>query len=75
MQRADEKGLEYSRIGNGNIIVLKLKNKELAKKYQLATFGENNGYAHIIIFPHHKQEIIDELIDDFAPKKELILSR
>ncbi len=63
---ADEKGLPYEIIGNSNIIVVNIYNSDIQHKYQLATFGENNEKAHIILFPYHKKEVIMELVDDLV---------
>ena len=63
---ADNEGLEYQVHGNSNIIVVRINNSDIQHKYQLATFGENNEFAHIILFPHHKKEIIRQLVDDLV---------
>ena len=63
---ADERGLPYEIIGDSNIIIVTINNSDIQHKYQLATFGENNEKAHIILFPYHKKEIISELVDDLV---------
>lgn len=61
-----ENSIHYEKDINSNIFVIKKPNDYLCKKYQLATFtdAEKNEHAHILIFPFHKKEIIDELIKD-----------
>lgn len=56
----------------GNIFIINKPNDYICKKFQLATFKyENNEKAHIIIFPSHKKEIIDELISDITKSKKI----
>ena len=61
-----EKGLTFERFENSNTFVIPKPCDEICKKYQLATFVDLDGEqkAHIIIFPFHIREIMDELIDD-----------
>lgn len=48
-----------------NIFVINKPSDSICKKYQLTTFTEDKvEKAHIIIFPFHKKQIIDQLIDD-----------
>ena len=49
-----------------NIFVIKKPSDKICKKYQLATFVDENKHehAHILIFPFHKTEVINELIND-----------
>lgn len=63
---ADEKELPYEVLEDSNIIIVTINNSDIQHKYQLATFGENNEKAHIILFPYHKKEIIAELVDDLV---------
>lgn len=61
----ERRNIPYFRNGDGNTFVIDLPNKELAVKYQLATF-DNDTKAHIIIFPSHKEENIRMLVNDLA---------
>ena len=57
----------------GNIFIVEKPSDEICKKYQLATFTENDKeYAHIIIFPFHQKEVMEELINDLKKTKKLI---
>lgn len=50
---------------NGNIFVIDKPSDELCKKYQLSTFKYlNKDCAHIIIFPYHKFEDMEQLVKD-----------
>ena len=52
---------------NGNIFIITKPSDEICYKYQLATFNyKNNKKAHIIIFPFHKKEIMNELVKEIA---------
>lgn len=58
-------GVPYERFyENGNIFVVNKPADALCKKYQLATFTTAKGEekAHIIIFPYHGKEIMEELV-------------
>lgn len=59
-------GLSYERFENSNTFVVPKPTEEVCKKYQLATFLDKEGRerAHIIIFPFHQKEIMDELVRD-----------
>lgn len=66
-----ERGLQtreipYERFEDANIFVIAKPCEEICRKYQLAEFTDGNGVlcAHVIIFPFHKQRIIDELLSD-----------
>jgi histidine decarboxylase len=61
-----KRGLEFERFENSNTFVIPKPSEEICKKYQLATFVDYDGQekAHIIIFPFHKQGIMDELLED-----------
>lgn len=63
--KLDQKGVYYENIYRSNIFVIKKPNDRVCHKYQLATFfiGKEE-FAHIIVFPFHKKEVIDELVDD-----------
>lgn len=68
--RMKEMNLQYERFETSNTFVISCPSDEICKKYQLASFLDEIGEkrAHIIIFPFHRKEIIDELIADL--KKE-----
>jgi histidine decarboxylase len=63
-------GVEFERNGNSNTFIISKPSDEVCKKYQLATFPdvEGNQWAHIIIFPFHAREIMDELVGDLLIK-------
>lgn len=67
-EKLDAAGVEYEREGNSNTFVIKKPTDEICKKYQLATFALSDGIerAHIIIFPFHQRDIMDELVRDLA---------
>ena len=67
-EKLDASGVEYEREGFSNTFVIKKPSDEVCKKYQLATFVLSDGIerAHIIIFPFHEREIMDELVGDLA---------
>ncbi|MCD8205074.1 MAG: pyridoxal-dependent decarboxylase [Clostridia bacterium] len=52
--------IPYERTGVGNIFVIDAPSDGVSKKFQLATF-EGGKKAHVIIFPFHKKEMMDEL--------------
>jgi glutamate/tyrosine decarboxylase-like PLP-dependent enzyme len=60
--------IPYERFENSNIFVIAKPSDEICRKYQLADFVDENGVecAHIIVFPFHKKQIIDELICDIS---------
>ena len=59
------KGNEY-----GNIFIISKPNNRICEKFQLATFKyKNEEKAHIIVFPSHKKEKIDELINDIIKNR------
>ena len=66
--------IKYMKGNNlGNIFIVEKPSEEICKKYQLATFTENDKeYAHIIIFPFHQKEVMEELINDLKKAKKLI---
>lgn len=50
-----------------NIFVIDRPSDEICKKYQLTTYDECGvKKAHVIIFPFHKKEIMEQLADDLA---------
>lgn len=50
---------------DGNIFIIDKPSNEICEKYQLATFEKNGKeYAHIIIFPYHKKDIMNNLVMD-----------
>ncbi len=60
-------GVKYEKFyENGNIFVVDKPADGICKKYQLATFTDENGSekAHIIIFPYHEKEIMEELVKE-----------
>lgn len=61
-----ENNIYFEKFNNSNIFVIEKPSDEICKKYQLASFTESDGTkkAHIIAFPFHKKEIIDELVSD-----------
>lgn len=61
-------GVAYERFENSNIFVISKPDDDICRKYQLADFIDASGAekAHIIIFPFHKKQIIDELIVDLT---------
>ena len=65
-ERLDSAGVRYEREGNSNTFVIEKPSDEVCKRYQLATFVLSDGIerAHIIIFPFHEREIMDELVRD-----------
>ena len=69
-EKLEEFGVEYEREGYSNTFVIKKPSDEICKKYQLATFVLEDGIerAHIIIFPFHEKEIMDELARDLGRK-------
>ena len=64
-------GVYFERNGNSNTFIIEKPTDEVCKKYQLATFPDEEGkqWAHIIIFPFHMVEIMDELVEDLCDKK------
>lgn len=51
----------------GNIFLIKKPSNEICKKYQLSTFTiDNEDFAHIIIFPFHRKEVLKELAKELA---------
>ena len=67
-EKLDSAGIKYEREGYSNTFVIRKPSDEVCKKYQLATFVLSDGIerAHIIIFPFHEREIMDELVGDLA---------
>ena len=63
-----ERGLDFERFENSNTFVIPKPTEDICKKYQLATFVDYDGLekAHIIIFPFHEKEIMDELLEDLG---------
>ncbi|MBQ8293618.1 MAG: aminotransferase class V-fold PLP-dependent enzyme [Bacilli bacterium] len=70
-EKLKENNIYYEKFKNSNIFVIKKPNDEICLKYQLASFTTEEGIdcAHIIIFPFHKEEIINELINDIKETK------
>ncbi|MBR2721594.1 MAG: aminotransferase class V-fold PLP-dependent enzyme [Clostridia bacterium] len=62
------RGIAYERFEDANIFVIDQPSDGICKKYQLATFLDAQGRdrAHIIIFPHHKKSVMEELLCDLA---------
>ncbi len=67
----DRYGILYRRSGEGNIFVIDKPSDALCNTYQLATFADAEGAqkAHIIIFPFHKESIMEELADRLAKER------
>lgn len=63
-----QKNIYYEHFNNSNIFVILKPNDDICKKYQLATFTDENKKekAHIILFPFQNKYIIDELINDIS---------
>ncbi len=61
-----EAEITFEREGDSNTFVVIKPDEDTCKKYQLATFLDRDGIekAHIIIFPFHREEIIEELVAD-----------
>ena len=61
-----KRGLAFERFENSNTFVIPKPCEDICKKYQLATFVDYDGCekAHVIIFPFHEKEIMDELLED-----------
>lgn len=59
-------GIAFERFGPSNTFIIAKPSDAICKKYQLATFIDSDGAekAHIIIFPFHRKEIMDELVWD-----------
>jgi hypothetical protein len=59
-----ENGVSFERFEDSNTFVIACPDEEICKKFQLATFFDANGVerAHVIIFPFHEKEIMDELV-------------
>lgn len=54
----------------GNIFVIHKPSDEICKKYQLASFSRDNvEYAHVIIFPYHSKNVINELVEELVYNK------
>lgn len=55
-----------------NIFVIDKPSDLICKKYQLTTYKEEGvPKAHIIIFPFHKKELMDRLVEDLVLDKNL----
>ena len=65
-ERLKARGLLFERFENSNTFIVPKPQEEVCKKYQLATFIDCDGLekAHIIIFPFHDREIMEELMED-----------
>jgi histidine decarboxylase len=61
-----EARVAFERFGLSNTFIIAKPSDAICKKYQLATFVDSDGAekAHIIIFPFHRKEIMDELVED-----------
>lgn len=71
-QKLNENGIVFEKgIKNGNIFVIPKPSNEICYKYQLTTFKFNKkDKAHVIIFPFHKKEIIEQLVNDLKKDYE-----
>lgn len=67
-QLLKEYGIEYSKGDEkGNTFVIDAPCDEICKKYQLSTFEKDGkNAAHIIIFPYHSEEHMEELVKAIA---------
>ena len=63
-----ERGVRFERFENSNTFVVDKPSDEVCKKYQLATFTDAEGKekAHIIIFPFHTRDAMQELANDLT---------
>lgn len=63
-----ENNVPFSREDNSNTFIIDKPSNFICKKYQLSVFKDNDNKekAHVIIFPHHKEEIIRELVSDLS---------
>ena len=70
-EKLTQNGLYFERFEMSNTFVIPEPSEEICKKYQLATFVDSKGNrrAHVIIFPFHKKEIMDELLADLVGDK------
>ena len=70
-EKLTQNGLYFERFEMSNTFVIPEPSEEICKKYQLATFIDSKGErrAHVIIFPFHKKEIMDELLADLVGDK------
>ena len=70
-EKLTQNGLYFERFEMSNTFVIPEPSEEICKKYQLATFVDSKGErrAHVIIFPFHKKEIMDELLADLVGDK------
>ena len=58
-------------IDTGNVFIINKPSDEVCKKYQLASFTRDGiDYAHVIVFPYHSEEVMDELINDLVKCKK-----
>ena len=66
-----QNGLYFERFEKSNTFVIPEPCEEICKKYQLATFVDSKGErrAHVIIFPFHQKDIMDELVADLVGEK------
>ncbi len=65
-------GVPYRRADQGNIFVIDKPSDEICNMYQLADFIDHDGKpcAHIIIFPFHKQPIMQGLARRLAEERK-----
>ena len=63
--------IPFSRENNANTFIIDKPSNFICKKYQLSVFKDNDGKekAHVIIFPHHKKNIMQEFIKDLMENK------
>lgn len=60
-----DNGITFFRFENSNTFVIDKPSDEICKKYQLATFFDGDKEkAHIIIYPFHKKQIMQELVEE-----------
>ena len=63
-----ENKVSYLREEKSNIFIINKPDDKICKKFQLSTFKNAQGKekAHIIIFPHHQEDIIRELVNSLT---------
>ena len=67
----DKNLIEYTKMDNSNIFIVKNINSDIAKKYQLAVIKNTKQY-HIIIMPFHEKKYMNELIRDIKKSQKVI---
>jgi len=73
IEKMNDNNISFERRETGNTFVIDLPSTDIAQEYQLATFDDNKK-AHIIIFPYHDKEIIEELVSKLSKYNDLNVS-